>query len=333
MYFEKEIREGRLLPGSKLPTTAELSKQFGVNPETIQLGLKLLINQGLISRAPKRGTFVLDAERNKTLGIIISQTLYTDPNATYFPAYFACLARYAAEHGWRIRYFLTTPNERIDLAFYELRKAIENGELGGIAEVIDYRSSVADYLKNDCPVPRLPEVEIDFPQLLATGLDRLRKAGRERVDLFFPSHDEHVEETGREVEAMLDRYCAERKVERSLLRHFTMPGHYQDGYRQFKKIWKQEKQRPQGVLIAGDTLFRGIWYAMMELRIDVPETLGVVTHVNRGIVPMTHISLTCLEISPEEQAKIAFDTFLRRLNGENCKPALLQSKLVEGKSC
>ena len=76
MIFEKKIREGELPPGSKLPPTAELAKQFGVNPETIHLGLKLLIDQGLISRAPKRGTFVKEKLLHKTLGLIFPDNFW-----------------------------------------------------------------------------------------------------------------------------------------------------------------------------------------------------------------------------------------------------------------
>ena len=75
-YFETEIREGRLKPGVKLPPTTELSRQFGVNPDTIQQSLRILMNQGLISRAPKRGTFVRGSYHGNTIGIVFGKEIF-----------------------------------------------------------------------------------------------------------------------------------------------------------------------------------------------------------------------------------------------------------------
>ena len=46
-HFEQEIREGRLRENDRLPSTAELARQFGVNRETIQQSMRLLTRQGL----------------------------------------------------------------------------------------------------------------------------------------------------------------------------------------------------------------------------------------------------------------------------------------------
>ena len=101
----------------------------------------------------------------------------------------------------------------------------------------------------------------------------------------------------------------------------------------FKKFWLQSKRRPQGILICSDSLFRGIWYAIMELRINVPDELAVISHVNKGLVPMTHIPLTALEISPEEKAICSFDAFLARLEGKAAPLPRLQARLIKGKTC
>jgi len=135
MYFEQRIRNRELVAGDRLPTMLELSRQMGVNRETIQLGLKLLMNQGLISRSPKRGTFVKEYAPHQVLGIVFPQSIYADSDVVFFPVYYSCLAQYASRLGWQSRYFITTPNDQIDNGFYDLRKAVEAGELGGIMHV------------------------------------------------------------------------------------------------------------------------------------------------------------------------------------------------------
>lgn len=54
------IRDGRLKPGDRLPTEAELGEMFGVSRITVRQGLAILTRNGLIERFASRGTFVLE---------------------------------------------------------------------------------------------------------------------------------------------------------------------------------------------------------------------------------------------------------------------------------
>jgi len=54
------IRSGRLAPGSQLPTEQELGERYDVSRNTVRLALAQLANEGMISTAPRRGTFVRD---------------------------------------------------------------------------------------------------------------------------------------------------------------------------------------------------------------------------------------------------------------------------------
>lgn len=54
------IQDGRLQPGDRLPTEAELGEMFGVSRITVRQGLAILTRNGLIERFPSRGSFVLE---------------------------------------------------------------------------------------------------------------------------------------------------------------------------------------------------------------------------------------------------------------------------------
>ncbi|QIB32813.1 phosphonate metabolism transcriptional regulator PhnF [Ancylobacter pratisalsi] len=56
--IEAEIAEGKLAPGSRLPTEMELAERFGVNRHTLRRALGMLTEQGLIEATPGRGTFI-----------------------------------------------------------------------------------------------------------------------------------------------------------------------------------------------------------------------------------------------------------------------------------
>ena len=56
--LQKQIKEGKLKEGDKLPTEPELMKVFGVGRSTIREAVKMLLNKGYISVQQGRGTFV-----------------------------------------------------------------------------------------------------------------------------------------------------------------------------------------------------------------------------------------------------------------------------------
>lgn len=66
--IEAEIVEGRLAPGARLPTEAELAERFGVNRHTLRRALATLTDQGLIEATPGRGTFVREPPLRYPIG-------------------------------------------------------------------------------------------------------------------------------------------------------------------------------------------------------------------------------------------------------------------------
>ncbi|MBS7537781.1 phosphonate metabolism transcriptional regulator PhnF [Ancylobacter lacus] len=53
-----EIADGRLQPGARLPTEAEMAERFGVNRHTLRRALAALSEGGVVEATPGRGTFV-----------------------------------------------------------------------------------------------------------------------------------------------------------------------------------------------------------------------------------------------------------------------------------
>lgn len=60
--FKEMIMTGALACGEKMPSVRELSKNLGVNPNTIQKAYRELERQGYVYTATGVGTFVADKE-------------------------------------------------------------------------------------------------------------------------------------------------------------------------------------------------------------------------------------------------------------------------------
>ncbi|MFE7753324.1 GntR family transcriptional regulator [Streptomyces sp. NPDC057428] len=56
--LRKQIQDGRLAPGAKLPSARELQSQYGIANSTAQKALRVLKEEGLIYSVQGRGVFV-----------------------------------------------------------------------------------------------------------------------------------------------------------------------------------------------------------------------------------------------------------------------------------
>lgn len=66
--LSREIADGVILPGSKLPSEAQLARRFEVNRHTVRQALNALEQQGLIRTEHGRGSFVEEAVHDYLLG-------------------------------------------------------------------------------------------------------------------------------------------------------------------------------------------------------------------------------------------------------------------------
>jgi DNA-binding LacI/PurR family transcriptional regulator len=95
----------------------------------------------------------------------------------------------------------------------------------------------------------------------------------------------------------------------------ALPG---SGWEAFRDVWTALPEKPDGLLVTDDVLFRDAARAILELGIAVPERLKVATHANVSIqhtpTPFPH---TRFEFDPQTDAKALADLLGRRMAGEN----------------
>jgi GntR family transcriptional regulator len=72
--IEQALREriAELRPGDALPSDAELVEEFGVSRMTARAAVQLLVDEGLVSREPGRGTFVVEAAHHRRADSLVS---------------------------------------------------------------------------------------------------------------------------------------------------------------------------------------------------------------------------------------------------------------------
>jgi DNA-binding GntR family transcriptional regulator len=65
--LREQIGEGIFRPGDQLPSEAQLCRQYGISPMTVRRSINLLADQGVVSTAQGRGTFVKEIELSQAI--------------------------------------------------------------------------------------------------------------------------------------------------------------------------------------------------------------------------------------------------------------------------
>ncbi len=69
-FISEKISSHTWIPGAKIPTELELTKQFGVSRMTVNKAIRDLVNDGLLERTPRLGTFVCNKKVESPLSDI-----------------------------------------------------------------------------------------------------------------------------------------------------------------------------------------------------------------------------------------------------------------------
>lgn len=67
-HYRRQIADGELKPGDKMPTMKDVAKQFGTSSNTVTKAFELLKNERLIVTKPGSGTLVADRKNVSTTG-------------------------------------------------------------------------------------------------------------------------------------------------------------------------------------------------------------------------------------------------------------------------
>ncbi|NBJ93254.1 LacI family DNA-binding transcriptional regulator [Parablautia muri] len=89
----------------------------------------------------------------------------------------------------------------------------------------------------------------------------------------------------------------------------------EDGYRETKRILEScgESQRPTAILVASDILAAGVYRALMELSINIPEDISIVGY-DDTIAQFLSPPLSTLQLPVEEIGEAAVETLISKIN-------------------
>lgn len=327
LHFEKKIYDGSLQEGDRIPSTTALANQFGVNPETVQTGLKRLMERGLIERTRGKGTFVRKGYDSRSVGLVFGQEIFTDPDTVFYSLFLKELRDLFEREGWNYQYFVTTRDGGYDRTFHTLEESVQKGDLQAIVEFCT-NGFVHSWIESS-PIPSPGKsVMIDYYDFTTQGLRYLIDLGFRNITLIHKIDEDSSDPINR---AIADVY-AESGLNQGAIEAIYCDSKQKDGYLVTKKLM-QEGRRPDAMLFGFDCIFRGGLYALLEMGIKIPDDIAVLTHSNKGIEIFSHIPLTKLEFDAADFAREDFERVKCRLTGKKRTINTIKPVLIRGKSC
>lgn len=329
-------------PEPRLPGEVRLAARFGVNPRTVREAFRLLEKEGRIERRQGRATRILDARAGKPVAIVLERDI-AEPRVSYaMLRIFQRVRQVLGRNGLRCKPYLGF-RQAADGPDAELTclDFIEDLNADRLAGVVILGTEPRPQWKRLFDDPALPVAGLDpgYPlsigsdpvELVRAGTRYLIEQGRRRLallawlgpqcsphsaDLQVPTFQTELESAGLPFRPEWVRGHS----------HPMLPG---AGWEEFRETWLRP-DRPDGLLVTDDVLFQDASLALLELGIEVPRQLLVVTHANKGSGIRYPFPVATLESDPDRIADTLCRMFLQRMRGETvaeCR-VIIPSRLI-----
>jgi len=311
-------------PGGRLPSVNALAERFGVSPLTLRIALVTLSEEGLLDRRPGSGCYVKDRQETKPIGILVGLDVFQQGISPFYLRVTGLLRDLLENKGQRVRVYIghTPPGEWPQAPqIPDFTEDCKAGRLLGLAAL--GVGTHQDWLQK-LQRMHVPVVGIDFTAFGQRAFDHCVNLD---YDQFLPQATRYLVEQGRRRIASLGWQQAHGSMKRLFGEHGVEfrenwicgnvhPGAIGAGWEEFREVWNAYPEKPDGLIISDDMLFRDVQVGILELGIRVPEDLTIVTHANRGANMLFAFPVARLECDPGAVAEAMGDMLLKLVNKE-----------------
>ena len=325
------ISQGELQPGTRLPSIKDLAKQWNTNYFTVQSALTPLANEGLIERAPRRGTFVrARLARLSSVGCYFGDNLWSDTEGAFYQKSFGAIQELAYERNIRCVLFIDNRSSKeCTSELPDLAKAVQNREIQGVIGMMLSPPNTTWLRQMKIPLALMQGggIHPDMDEVFSLVLDRLAADGCRSVGLL-----SHAAEANRK---LFSTMAQERGMVTDPAWCPSIPDDWNQGaehfaYQAFKEMWACQ-DRPEGLYVDPDWDCRGAITAMLELRVRVPENLKLVLYRNSTVSYVCPWKVPAIVLDTKEVATTFIDYIEQQHRSQqfDLPPPLLKVRLVD----
>jgi len=288
-FIEAQVQAGLLAPNQRLAPTEELAVTFGVSVPTLQRGLARLVERGLLRRTPRLGTFVNPRSNTHTIALVFGTNPFARESG-YYRLLYKQIQEQAAAMNLHLSSYLDLGNGDVATRLRELEVDIRERRHGFLIALCR-TDDLNRWLDNQTLVPWVIEHTIDHHALTAQGLAYLQQRGYRKIGILLGGSTQHVNDE------CLAAY-RERFGDLPPWSHRICPGTGDGGYACLKTWFANPADRPDALFINHDVVLRGALLAILELGLNLPGDLGLLTHLNKGDFYHSPVPMSGLVVDP-----------------------------------
>ena len=322
------IDTGILEPGSRLPSERTISDICDVSRPILRLALDTLVWSQHLQKIPGKGTFVTprSGSGRKGIGCILPPV---NPHMKYvWPYLFSqAIVSEAVRSGFETIVYLSNVAEEKG----RMERDIKSGRIRGILAMGTLKWFV-ESIPIVCGSRVAPgwAVDVDFYRLVCQAIALLEERGRRKIALVnaYGKNSSHHNDV---IRGLLDAF---REHGLSLREEWVVDGTgggaEDSGDRAVRRLWELE-EHPDGIIFNDDFYAMGGTMALVELGVQVPEEVIVVTHMNKGYRLPYPVPVLGIEVNPNKLARemLAMLDLLMRGDAPSQRLVLVKPEVVE----
>lgn len=290
--LREEISQ-RYCVGQQLPAESELAKRFGVSVVSLREAVSILCYEGFVKRLHGSGTYVTDRSDRQHIAILAETDIAFLQGSHFYLCVLQDLQVFFRNQGMRVRLYLghRKPDEDPQVpTCAEFLDSVVRRDINGVVAIATPAHSqwVRPFQKQGVPIVSdapdyVHSIGHDHLELVRQGTRHLLEQGRRKIawidwqDAAGERMKDQLMQAFREV---MGEYGA--PVNPLWIRHDIPPSLPGAGWDEFREIWHNSDEKPDGLLICDDVLSRDASTAIAEMGIRVPEQLRVVFAANKG---------------------------------------------------
>jgi DNA-binding LacI/PurR family transcriptional regulator len=333
-YLRQQIRAGALKQGERLPSNMELARKWGVSCTAVQRALATLTSEGLLARAPRRGTYVRPSTEKASIGVLFGPSL-SDECAHFYRAVLQSLRTESDKHGWTCRAYdgLTAAEGRTESQSAHVRQHflqdLTNCTFKG-AIIISPELRWLQELTRRANLPftvwhssEISDVEFDWYRFGWDIAHHAANQGRRRL-AYLRSRWHQSKETD-DLDGLLDA-VRELGLPQPRIESMELTGQAgqeeREAFQRAMRLMREWNDRdpntlgPDALLVNDDIVMRAVAMALMQVRIAVPERLLVYSQANDGVAIHYGLPVARYEFSTREIAQQLLGLLAKRIMGE-----------------
>ncbi len=345
-----EIVSGKLRVGDRLKPDTELAQQYEINKQTVANGMAELVKEGLISRAPRRGSLVISntpgpGKRGNMVGVLTRSTghMYQDMARA--------MSRGLVKHGlypvWiNEQLFLDASNEPDNQEILKLLERLIADHPFGLIIDADRFMPFNEIQKNLAKTGRLvfvyhylheerlpgAYVLVDLEKVGKLIASHLAKNGHRRLSYLTAPQEKRRPyfETPHEIICRtMQKYCNDNKLE--FIAEIPERCFKGEPIEAILSDFRQRNLMPTGFGVHSDSFaVNAVMPALAKLKLRMPEDISLVGMGDTPWCQETTPPLTSISLQPQEMGEMAVAQLFTSGNTEHrIKPELIIRKSVK----